>query len=177
MYQRSLHEAPVLSLLEEGKKLQASGKRVSVLWQEPDALTFVARGREYRSEFHVNPSDEIMYMIRGEMKLHIRTPEGKEEILTIPEGGINFTPGGMPHSPRFAPDAFLLVSERKRREGEVDKFRWYCPSCDHLLHEESFVVSDYRTDPVSKAYANFFDSEERRTCRKCGHVMPKPEKF
>jgi 3-hydroxyanthranilate 3,4-dioxygenase len=174
MYKRSMHEAPVVDLLEEGRKLQASGKRVAVLWQEPDALTFLARGREYRSEFHINPSDEIMHMIRGEMKLHIRTPEGKEKILTVPEGGINFTPGGMPHSPRFPTDAFLLVSERKRRDGEVDRFQWYCPNCDNFLHEERFVVSDYRTDPVSQAYANFFDSQEFRTCKSCGHVMLAP---
>jgi hypothetical protein len=27
---------------------------------------------------------------------------------------------------------------------------------------------------VSKAYARFFDSEDFRTCRACGHVMPRP---
>jgi hypothetical protein len=27
---------------------------------------------------------------------------------------------------------------------------------------------------VSKAYANLFDHEEHRTCKKCGNVMPKP---
>ena len=36
------------------------------------------------------------------------------------------------------------------------------------------VIRDYRADPVSKAYARFFDNEEFRTCKSCGHVMPKP---
>jgi 3-hydroxyanthranilate 3,4-dioxygenase len=44
-----------------------------------------------------------------------------------------------------------------------------------LLHEESFVVSDYTEDPVSKAYKKFFDSEDFRTCKKCGEVMPAPD--
>jgi 3-hydroxyanthranilate 3,4-dioxygenase len=35
-------------------------------------------------------------------------------------------------------------------------------------------VHDYRADPVSKAYARFFDSEAHRTCKSCGHVMPRP---
>jgi 3-hydroxyanthranilate 3,4-dioxygenase len=35
-------------------------------------------------------------------------------------------------------------------------------------------VHDYAEDPVSKAYKNFFDSEEFRTCKKCGDVMPQP---
>jgi 3-hydroxyanthranilate 3,4-dioxygenase len=36
------------------------------------------------------------------------------------------------------------------------------------------VVGDYRADPVSKAYQTFFDSEEFRTCKACGSVMPAP---
>lgn len=166
---------PIVNLLEHAQRLAADGKRVSVLWQYDDTLAFIARGREYRSEFHINPSDETMQMIKGEMRLHYRTPAGKEEVAVIAEGAMIYTPAGTPHSPRFAPDAFALISERKRRPGEIDKFHWYCPKCDTLLHEESFIVHDYAEDPVSKAYKRFFDSEEYRTCRKCGEVMPAPE--
>ena len=166
---------PIVNLLAEGRKLAASGKRVSVLWQHDDTLALVARGREYRSEFHINPSDETMYMIKGEMRLHYRTPEGKEDVAVIAEGAMIYTPAGTPHSPRFAADAFALISERKRRPGEIDKFHWYCPKCDTLLHEEQFIVEDYTTDPVSKAYAKFFDSLDFRTCNNCGEVMAKPE--
>jgi 3-hydroxyanthranilate 3,4-dioxygenase len=168
---------PIVDLLERGRKLAESGKRVTVLWQHPDTLMFLARGREYRSEFHINPSDETMHMIKGEMRLHYRTPEGKEEVTVIPEGSMIYTPAGTPHSPRFPPNAFALVSERKRRAGEVDRFHWYCEKCDTLLHEESFVVEDYALDPVSKAYKNFFDSKEFRTCKKCCEIMPAPEKL
>ena len=65
---------PIVDLLERGRQLAASGKRVTVLWQHPDTLMFLARGREYRSEFHINPSDETMHMIKGDMRLHYRTP-------------------------------------------------------------------------------------------------------
>jgi 3-hydroxyanthranilate 3,4-dioxygenase len=165
---------PIVDLLERGRELAARGERVSVLWQEPESLAFVARGREYRSEFHINPSDEVMYPVKGELRLHYRNEDGKEEVAVVPEGSVIYTPAGTPHSPRFAPDSFLLVMERKRRDGEVDRFQWYCPSCDALLHEERCVVGDYRADPVSKAYQNFFDSEAARTCKRCGSVMPKP---
>lgn len=166
---------PIVNLLAEGQKLAASGKRVSVLWQHDDTLAFVARGREYRSEFHVNPSDETMFMIKGEMRLHTRTPEGKVEISVVPEGAIIYTPAGIPHSPRFPPDAFALISERKRRPGEVDKFHWYCPKCEALVHEERFVVDDYSKDPVSKGYARFFENEDFRTCKQCGAITPAPD--
>jgi len=58
---------PIVDLLERGRELAARGERVSVLWQEPESLAFVARGREYRSEFHINPSDEVMLMVLCKM--------------------------------------------------------------------------------------------------------------
>jgi 3-hydroxyanthranilate 3,4-dioxygenase len=168
---------PIINLRAEGRKLADSGRRVSVLWQHADTLVFLARGREYRSEFHINPSDETMQMIKGEMHLHYRTASGKEEVATIAEGSIIYTPAGTPHSPRFAPDAFALISERKRRAGELDRFQWFCLKCDSLLHEESFIVEDYALDPVSKAYKRFFDTEEFRTCKGCLEVMPVPDQL
>jgi 3-hydroxyanthranilate 3,4-dioxygenase len=165
---------PIVNLFDTARGLAESGKRVNVLWQEPESLVFVARGREYRSEFHINPSDELMYQIKGEMRLHYRTPEGKEEIAVVSEGAVIYAPAGTPHSPRFPPDAFAMIVERKRRPGEIDRFHWYCPKCDAFLHEVTFVVEDYTTDPVSKAYAEFFEDEHARTCKKCGTVMPTP---
>jgi 3-hydroxyanthranilate 3,4-dioxygenase len=168
-------QMPIVDLFKTARALGESGRRVDVLWQEPESLAFVARGREYRSEFHINPSEELMYQIKGEMRLHYRTPEGKEEVAVLREGSVIHTPAGVPHSPRFPPDAYALIVERKRRPGEIDRFHWYCPECDNFLHEETFVVHDYKADPVSQAYRNFFGSEVFRTCRKCGHVMPAPD--
>ena len=166
---------PIVSLLQEGLKLADAGRRVSVLWQHEDTLVFLARGREYRSEFHINPSDETMHMIKGDMRLHYRTPEGKEEIAMIPEGAIIYTPAGTPHSPRFPEDAFALISERKTPHRRDRSLPVVLLKVRHLLHEESFVVEDYALDPVSKAYKRFFDSEEFRTCKKCGEIMPAPD--
>jgi 3-hydroxyanthranilate 3,4-dioxygenase len=167
-------QMPIADLMERGEKLIETGQRVSVLWQAPTSLAFVARGREYRSEFHINPADEVMYMIKGQMNLHYRQPDGSEDIAVLPAGTTIYTPAGVPHSPRFPPDALLYVIERGRQPGEVDRFHWYCPACDHFLHEETFVVADYAADPVSQAYKRFFDSEAFRTCTNCGHVMPAP---
>ena len=170
-----MFKMPIVDLRKEAEARGLSGKRVKVLWQDSESIGFIARGREYRSEFHVNPSDETMLMIKGEMRLHYRTPENKEEVAVIPEGSSIFTPGLIPHSPRFAPDAYALIQERRRRPGEVDRFLWFCPKCDHKLHDAKFVVEDYRTDPVSKVYKEFFDSEALRTCGSCGNVMPAPD--
>jgi len=169
-----MSQLSIVNLTDQYDELTRSGKSVSVQWQESESVAFVARGRAYRSEFHTNPSDEVIYMIKGEMRLHSRTPSGREEVARIPEGSVVRIPAGIPHSPRRAPDTFTFVTERKRQEGEIDRFHWFCPKCDTFLHEETFVVQDYRDDPVSKAYQNFFGSEEFRTCKQCGEVMPAP---
>ena len=165
---------PIGDLKAIAAELTKTGDRVRVLWQQPESLAFIARGREYRSEFHIDPVDEVMYMIKGETNLHYRIEDGKENIAVLKEGCSIYTAAGIPHSPRFPPDAFMLVIERQRRKGEIDRFQWFCEECDHFLHEEQFVVSDYRSDPVSAAYQNFFESEDYRTCNSCGHVMPDP---
>src|SRR5581483_11301448 len=108
---------PIVDLRAEARALSASGRRVNVLWQDSESIGFMARGREYRSEFHINPSDEVMLMVLGEMRLHYRTAEGQESVAVIPEGSTIFTPAGVPHSPRFPPEAFALIMERRRRPG------------------------------------------------------------
>ena len=162
---------PVIDLESVCQELADSGRRVKVLWQHPGSLAFVARGREYRSEFHVNASDEVTYMIKGTMHLHYRTQDGEEHVAVIPQGSSNWMPPNTEHSPRFPPDAFALIIERHRTEGEIDRFRWYCPSCKAFLHEEQANVADYSVDPVGRAYRNFFYNEDHRTCKACGHVL------
>jgi 3-hydroxyanthranilate 3,4-dioxygenase len=44
------------------------------------------------------------------------------------------------------------------------------------VHEITAHVSDYREDPVSRAYDEFYGSEANRTCAKCGWVAPVPER-
>jgi 3-hydroxyanthranilate 3,4-dioxygenase len=83
-------------------------------------------------------------------------------------------PAGTPHSPRFAPDSFVLVMERKRRPGEQDRFLWYCGGCGDMLYETARHVTDYRDDPVSRVYEEFYGSESNRTCSKCGQVAQRP---
>ncbi|HWM83962.1 MAG TPA: 3-hydroxybutyryl-CoA dehydratase [Pseudolabrys sp.] len=161
---------PNVDLDEIMEHLQKTGKRTHQLWLNEESLAFVARGREYRNEFHLNPSYEIQYSLKGDLNLHYRTPEGKEKVAVVPEGSCLYQPPMVPHSPRFAPDSFQLVIERARIPGEIDTFHWYCESCDHLLHVETYTVDDYKADPVSRAYERFNTSEAARTCKNCGAI-------
>jgi 3-hydroxyanthranilate 3,4-dioxygenase len=169
-----MEELKSVSLAAISEGLKTSVKPVSILWQAPDTIAFVARGRKHRSEFHADPSDEVMYMIKGVMNLHYRTSQGEEKIAVVNEGEIIYCPAGTPHSPRFSPDSFLLVLERKRKPGEQDRFFWYCEKCREPLHEVVKHVADYNDDPVSRVYEHFYSDEAHRTCGRCGHVTPRP---
>jgi 3-hydroxyanthranilate 3,4-dioxygenase len=56
---------PLVKLEEVTDRLRDTQKRVEVLWQEPESLAFVARGREYRSEFHINDSESALDHLGG----------------------------------------------------------------------------------------------------------------
>jgi 3-hydroxyanthranilate 3,4-dioxygenase len=154
--------------------IMAEGRQVTVLWQEEESLAFVANGRAYRSEFHVNPSAETMLQLRGEMRLHYLTPDGEEKVRVLKEGEYMYCPPGLPHSPRFPPGALALITERKRRPGERDRFLWFCDRCRAQVYEAVFEVRDYAENPVSAAYREYYGSVEHRACKACGHVNPAP---
>ena len=98
---------PIGDLNAIAAELTETGERVRVLWQRPESLAFVARGREYRSEFHIDPVDEVMYMIKGEMNLHYRIENGKEDVVVLKEGCSIYTAAGIPHSPRLPPPRWV----------------------------------------------------------------------
>ncbi len=83
-----MDELKAVNLGQVMTAIKASGRPNTVLWQAPDSIAFVARGREFRSEFHEDPSDEVMYMIKGDLNLHYRTPAGEEKIAVVREGEI-----------------------------------------------------------------------------------------
>src|SRR5437762_12909636 len=114
------HKAVSLAEVSEG--IRKSVKPVSILWQAPDTIAFVARGRRHRSEFHADPSDEVMYMIKGEMNLHYLTPEGAENVAPVREGEIIYCPAGGRPSPRLSPDSFPLLLDRQRPARVRDPF-------------------------------------------------------
>ena len=170
-----MSEMYVVNLQEVTEAVSKATKPVNILWQQPDSVAFVARGRPGRSEFHIDPSDEVMYVIKGTLELHYITPEGERKVATLKEGEVVYCPAGTPHSPHFAPDAFLFVLERQRHTDEDDRFIWYCDKCGAQVYETSRYVPDYHMDPVSRVYEEFYGSEANRTCKQCGHVAPLPE--
>jgi 3-hydroxyanthranilate 3,4-dioxygenase len=136
-----------------------------------DFLVMVVGGPNARTDFHVDPYEEFFYQLKGNM--HVKTMvDGKPRDVHINEGQMWVLPGNVPHSPqRPEPGSIGLVIERVRKQGELEKFQWYCMDCHHLVHEVELQVRDIVADlpPVFNA---FYADQSARTCGNCGALHP-----
>jgi 3-hydroxyanthranilate 3,4-dioxygenase len=141
-----------------------------VIWEDSQFTAMIVRGPNARRDFHVDPSDEIFYMLRGAMVLE-SMHEGRRRRQVIREGGLMLVPAFTPHSPHRPPDTWGLVVEIKRRPDQVESLHWFCDRCDALLHEVTMHVADIERE-LKTAIEDFDASVALRTCRACGHLQP-----
>ena len=62
-----------------------------VIWEDSQFTAMVVRGPNARRDFHVDPSDEIFYMLRGAMRLEYMV-EGRRHEQIIREGELACCP-------------------------------------------------------------------------------------
>ena len=141
-----------------------------VIWEDSQFTAMIIRGPNARRDFHVDPSDEIFYMLKGDMILEFMR-EGRRESQVIRQGGLLLVPAFTPHAPHRPADTWGLVVEVKRQPGQTESLVWFCEQCDATLHEVTMHVGDIEKD-LKAAIERFDASLELRTCRRCGHVQP-----
>ena len=140
------------------------------VFDENDFIVMVVGGPNSRKDFHYDEGPEFFYQLEGDMLL--QTIQDSERVdIPIREGEILLLPPKIPHSPQRFADTVGLVVERKRLPEELDGFMWFCDNCNHKLYEEFLYVSDI-VGQLPPIFDRFYNSEENRTCAKCGTVMP-----
>jgi len=144
------------------------------VFEEDDFIVMVVGGPNSRKDYHIDEGPEFFYQLEGEMVLKT-IQNGAVVDVPIRAGEIYLHPPRVPHSPQRFADSVGLVVERKRLSGEMDGLQWYCDRCTNLLYEEFFPLNNIEKD-FPAVFDRFFGSVENRTCRRCGTVMPAPEK-
>lgn len=137
-----------------------------------DFIVMVVGGPNSRKDFHYNEGEEFFYQLEGNITVRIME-DGKPRDISIKEGEIFLLPPRTPHSPQRGANTVGLVMERYRRNGEKDGFLWFCENCSNKLYEEYIELTDIVTQ-LPTLMKRFYDSEEKRTCKKCGAVMQRP---
>jgi 3-hydroxyanthranilate 3,4-dioxygenase len=136
-----------------------------------DFIVMIVGGPNARTDYHVDPYEEWFYQLEGTIHVDLMI-DGKPESVEIGPGQTWLLPGNTPHSPqRPEPGSVGLVMERVRPEGVLEKFQWYCPNCNALVHEVELQVRDIVVD-LPPVFTAFYEDEQARTCKNCGHLHP-----
>src|SRR6266478_3036760 len=141
----------------------------NVLMWNSDFMVMVVGGPNQRSDFHVNPGEELYYQVEGDIVLKIREGDEVREI-PIRQGDIFLLPAHVPHSPQRPANTVGLVVEMRRAQQELDYMRWYCKKCGALVHEASLHSVDLAKQ-LKPIIEEFKSKQELRTCKSCGTVM------
>lgn len=136
-----------------------------------DFIIQVVGGPNQRTDFHVDPYEEWFHQLRGDMHVDV-VVDGAVRTVHLREGDVWLLDGNVPHSPqRPQAGSVGIVVERRREEGTLEKFQWYCPSCHLLVHEVELQVRDIVAD-LPPVFERFYDDESVRRCAHCGTVHP-----
>ncbi len=137
-----------------------------------DFIVMVVGGPNSRKDYHYEEGPEFFYQVEGDITVKI-IDEGKPKDIHIKEGEMFYLPVQVPHSPQRPANTIGLVIERKRNKGELDGFQWYCENCGNKIYEEYLQMEDI-VNQLPPIFERFWNSEEHRTCKKCGTIMNKP---
>ena len=132
----------------------------------------VVGGPNTRKDYHIDEGEEFFYQLEGNMILRI-IDNGKPKDINIDEGEIFLLPPRIPHSPQRFENTVGLVVERKRREGELDVFQWYCDECQNLLYEKYLPLTNIVTQ-LPPIFEGFWNDDNARTCNNCNAYLEKP---
>jgi 3-hydroxyanthranilate 3,4-dioxygenase len=137
-----------------------------------DVVLFVSGGPNTRNDYHVNPTEELFYQLKGDIAVRVRPLDGsKPRDVVIKEGELFLLPRWVPHRPQRPAGTVGLIVEFPRPEGQLDGLRWYCPECDHLVHEVNWRLKKIDED-LAIIMNNFWNGPvAERTCLNCGHVI------
>jgi len=141
-----------------------------VIWEDSQFTAMVIRGPNARRDFHVDPSDEMFFMLKGDMVVEY-IQDGRRRTQVVREGGLLLVPAFTPHSPHRPPETWGLVVEVKRKPEQVESLLWFCDRCDAQLHEVTMHVADIERE-LKAAIEAFDGALALRTCRTCGYVQP-----
>jgi 3-hydroxyanthranilate 3,4-dioxygenase len=171
--QKPLEPFSLMGWIEQNKqRLMPPVANETIFKGNDNFIVMVSGGPNSRKDYHYNESEELFFQLKGDIKIKLYK-EGKHWEVALKEGDMFLIPPKVPHSPQRFANTYGLIIEKHRVKGEKDGFMYFCEKCGNLLYEEYFFLEDI-VKQFPMVMRNFYSSLERRTCKKCGHVMELP---
>ena len=144
--------------------------------ESEDYIVMIVGGPNARKDYHYNETEELFYQLEGDIEVTIQE-DGKAVKVDIKEGDMFLLPANVPHNPVRPANSVGLVIERVRKGTALkDGLMWFCDNCNNKLHDTRFELQNVEKD-FQPRFRQFYNSEELRTCDKCGHVMEMDLRF
>jgi 3-hydroxyanthranilate 3,4-dioxygenase len=158
--------------IEENRHLLKPPVGNKMIWND-GFMVMVVGGPNQRSDFHINPTQELYYQVEGDIVLRIME-DGKRRDIPIRQGDIFLLPANTPHSPQRPANTVGLVIEYARPEEANDHMRWYCQKCGAVVHDAEFHLVDLGKQ-LKPILEQFHTDAKLRTCKTCGTVQDVPK--
>jgi 3-hydroxyanthranilate 3,4-dioxygenase len=155
--------------IEEHRHLLKPPVGNACIWNS-NFLVMVVGGPNRRTDYHINPGEELFYQVEGDIVLRI-IEDGKPREVPIKQGELFLLPAKVPHSPQRPANTVGLVVEQPKAFTESQHLRWYCPKCQAVIHDVEFIPADIGKQ-IKAALEEFAGNERLRTCKACGTIHP-----
>lgn len=155
--------------VEENRHLLKPPVGNKSIWNS-NFLVMIVGGPNDRTDYHVNPGEELFFQIEGDIVLKI-VEDGKPRDVPIKQGEMFLLPSYVPHSPQRPSNTVGLVVEQPKAFTDDHHLRWYCRKCGGIVYDTAFKPVDLGQQ-IKATLAEFKSRVDFRKCKACGDVFP-----
>lgn len=164
----------LMQWIEDNRELLKPPMLNKPIWRDTDFTVIILAGPIVRNDYHVNPSEEFFYQLKGDMFVKVAEDGGIRDV-PVDEGNVMLMPAGVPHSPqRPEPGSIGLVVECRRPAGAPDAFEWYCESCAARVHRDELLLKNFAVDRP-RLFDHYYGTVAKGHCPNCG--APNPQRI
>jgi len=161
---------------ENRNLLQPPVSNKNLYTESGDYIVMIVGGPNARKDYHYNETEELFYQLEGDITVTIQE-DGKARKVEIKAGDMFLLPAKIPHNPVRPAGSVGLVIECVRKGTDYkDGLMWFCDHCNTKLHDTYFTLENVEKD-FQPRFREFYNSEELRTCKNCGHQMESDPRF
>jgi len=136
------------------------------LWDNSGFLVMVIGGPNARTDYHINPGEELFYQVEGDITVRIQE-NGQVRDVPIRQGEIFLLPPRVPHSPQRGPNTVGLVVEFPKAQIEDHHLQWFCQGCNQVVCDFPFRPVDLGKQ-ITAMITRWNGDAALRTCKACG---------